>query len=202
MADINTEVVGAEPATRQQRQKHKLDFKEFKLKTSIDDAFYARAHFQEFFRRMGVQLVVLLAVALIAQSLISKMFTNPEVSLFYKVGVVLVAVMTFGIMPWLAKVRWPYMKQNNEFWLPEQRYVLNLKGLALCTKHGDRRLQWREIRRIFETNEAIVFVVYKFHMVVLPLAEFNEDEKQQIRELILYCTRNMRIKTKLKSKRR
>ena len=41
MADINTEVVGAEPATRQQRQKHKLDFKEFKLKTSIDDAFYA-----------------------------------------------------------------------------------------------------------------------------------------------------------------
>ena len=151
---------------------------------------------------MGTQLVIVLAVALVAQSIISQMFTNPEVSLFYKIGVVLVAVMSFGVLPWLAKVRWPYMKKNNDFWLSEQRYVLNLKGLSVCTRHGDRRMQWREIRRIFETNEAIVFVIYKFHMVVLPLAEFNEDEKQQIRELILYCTRNMRIKTKLKSKRR
>lgn len=202
MADINTEVVGGEQPVRQQRQKHKLDFKEFKLKTTIDDAFYARAHFQEFFRRMGTQLVIVLAVALVAQSIISQMFTNPEVSLFYKIGVVLVAVMSFGVLPWLAKVRWPYMKKNNDFWLSEQRYVLNLKGLSVCMRHGDRRMQWREIRRIFETNEAIVFVIYKFHIVVLPLAEFNEDEKQQIRELILYCTRNMRIKTKLKSKRR
>lgn len=202
MADINAEVVGGElNKPQEQRKKHKLDFKEFKLKTEISDEFYARAHFQEFFRRTSTQLMVLLAVALIAQSIISKMFFNPEVGLFYKVGVVLVALITFVIMPWMAKVRWPYMKKSNDFWLPEQRYTLNLKGLNVCTKHGDRRLQWREVRRIFETDEAIVFVLYKFHMVVLPMSRFTPEEKRQIRELILYCTRNMRIKTKLKPRR-
>lgn len=199
MADINNEVVGAPQKPQQEKQKkHKLDFKEFKFKTSIDDAFYARAHFEEFMRRTGTQLVILLAVAVIAQSLVAKTFFNPEVSLYYKVGIVLVGLMSFVAMPLLAKKRWPYMKQNNDFWLPEQRFVLNLKGLAVSTRHGDRRLQWRELRKIFETNEAIVFVVYKFHIVVMPLGEFTEEEKQQIRELILYCTRNMRIKTKLK----
>lgn len=202
MADINTEIVGAAPnKQKEQRKKHKLDFKEFKLKTTIDDAFYARAHFQEFFKRMSVQLVVLLAAALVAQALISKMYFNPEVGLLPKIGVPLVAIMTFVVMPWLAKVRWPHIKQSNDFWLAEQRFVLNLKGLDVCTKHGDRRLQWREIRRIFETNEAICFVVYGFHMVVLPVSGFDDEEKRQIRDLILYCTRNMRIKTKLKSRR-
>lgn len=199
MADINTEVVGGPQKPQQEKQKkHKLDLKEFKFKTTLDDAFYARAHFEEFFRRTGTQLVVLLAVALIAQSLLAKTFVNPEVSLLYKVGIVMVGLMTFVAMPLLAKKRWPYMKQANDFWLLEQRFVLNLKGVSVNSRHGDRRLQWRELRKIFETNEAIVFVVYKFHMVVMPLNEFTEEEKQQIRKLILYCTRNMRIKPKLK----
>ncbi len=203
MADINNEVVGAPQKNQQEKQKkHKLDFKEFKFKTSIDDAFYARAHFEEFFRRTGTQLMIVLAVALIAQSLIAKTFFNPEISLFYKFGIVLVALITFVAMPLLAKKRWPYMKQNNDFWLPEQRFVLNLKGLDANSRRGERRLQWRELRKIFETNEAIVFVVYKFHMVVMPLKDFTEDEKQQIRKLILYCTRNMRIKPKLKKVKR
>lgn len=203
MADINTEVVGGSQKTQQEKQKkHKLDFKEFKFKTSLDDAFYARAHFEEFFRRTGTQLVFLLAVAVIAQALITNAFFNPEISLYQKIGIVLVGLMTFVAMPLLAKKRWPYMKQSNDFWLPEQRFVLNLKGLSVSSRHGDRRLQWRELRKIFETNEAIVFVVYRFHMVVMPLSDFTEEEKQQIRDLILYCTRNMRIKTKLKRLKR
>jgi len=202
MADINTEVVGAAPSLqKEQRKKHKLDFKEFKLKTKIDDDFYARAHFSEFYRRLNVQIIVLLAVVLVAQSLISQMYFNPEVSLLLKIGVPVVAVLTFVVMPWLVKARWKHIKQNNDFWLTEQRFVLNTKGLDVGTHHGDRRLQWREIRRIFETNEAICFVVYGFHMVVLPLAGFDDEEKRQIRDLILYCTRNMRIKIKLKKRR-
>ena len=133
MADINTEVVGGPQKTQQEKQKkHKLDFKEFKFKTSLDDAFYARAHFEEFFRRTGTQLVVLLAVAVIAQALITNAFFNPEISLYQKIGIVLVGLMTFVAMPLLAKKRWPYMKKSNDFWLPEQRCVLNLKGFPLA----------------------------------------------------------------------
>lgn len=203
MADINKEVVGeAMNAEKKAQNRAKLEYREFRYKTSISDEFYARAHFQEFFRRTNVQLVILLAVAMVAQSLLSGTFTNPDVGWFAKGSVVLVALLSFFVMPMLAKTRWEYMKNNNDFWVENQRYILNGKGISVSSKHGDRRLQWKEVRRIFESDEAIVFSLYKFHMVVLPMNEFESNEKQRIRELIYYYTRTTRIKPKLNNKRR
>lgn len=202
MADINAELVGGAAVKKENNKKKKLDLKEFKLKCHIDDQFYARAHFQEFFRRPGTQLVVLLAVALITQAILAKTFTDPEIGTLYKAGIVLVGVCTFIGMPLVVKGRWRIIKQGNDFWLNDQSYTLNSKGLlAKNRRRGEHRLQWREIRKIYETNEAILFVVYKFHMVVLPLGEFSEDEQEQVREIIRYCTRNMRIKVKLNKRR-
>lgn len=202
MADINQEVVGeAVQAEKKARRNLKLEYKEFRYKTSINDEFYARAHFQEFFRRTNVQLVILLAVAMVAQSLISGTFTDPEAGWFTKGSILAVALLSFFVMPMLAKTRWQYMKQNNDFWVDDQRYLINAKGIFVSSKHGDRRLQWREVRRIFETDEAIIFTLYKFHMVVLPMKEFEAGEKQRIRDLIYYYTRTTRIKPKLNGKR-
>lgn len=195
-ADINEEQYGRRVKSESSKRQ-KLDTKEIKLKCHIEDKFFARAHFQEFFRRPGTQLVILLAVALLVQSLLAGTFTDPEISLFYKAGIVMVALGTFVLMPLLANGRWSHIKAGNDFWLNDQSFVLNTKGVQAKSKHGDRRLQWREIRRIFETNEAIVFTLYRFHMVVLPLTSFSQDEKHQIREIIRYCTRNLKVKPKL-----
>lgn len=202
MADINKEVVGeAATAEKKARRSAKVDLKEFRYKASISDEFYARAHFQEFFRRTNVQLVILLAVAMVVQSLISGTFTNPEVGWLTKGAIVLVALISFFVMPMLAKTRWQFMKQNNDFWVPDQRFLINGKGISVTSKHGDRRLQWREVRRIFESDEAIIFSMYKFHMLVLPMKDFEPNEKQRIRDMIYYYTRTTRIKPKLNNKR-
>ena len=94
------------------------------------------------------------------------------------------------------------MRDNNDFWVNDQRIVLNFKGVSVCSHHGDRRLHWREFSRIFETDESIVFVLLKFHMVVLPLAGLPEDEKEQIRGMIRKNTANQRARVKLKRRKR
>lgn len=203
MADINKDVVGeAVSAEKKARSNAKVEYREFRYKTAISDEFYARAHFQEFFRRTNVQLVILLAVAMVVQALLSGTFTDPEVGWLTKGAIVLVALLSFFVMPMLAKTRWEYMKNNNDFWVANQRFILNGKGISVSSKHGDRRLQWKEVRRIFESDEAIIFSLYKFHMLVLPMNEFEANEKQRIRELIYYYTRTTRIKPKLNNKRR
>lgn len=203
MADINREIVGETiKEEKKTRRNAKLEYKEFRYKTAISDEFYAKAHFQEIFRRTNVQLMVLLAIAMVVQAFLSGTFTDPEVGWVTKICVVAIALIAFFILPMLAKTRWEFMKKNNDFWVPEQRFLMNAKGLSVSSKHGDRRLQWREIRRIFETDSAIVFVMYKFHVVVLPMTEFEENEKQRVRDLIMNYTRNTRIKPKLNKKRR
>lgn len=202
MADINSEVVGAEQVRQDTIKSHKLENKEFKIKLTISDAQYKRAHFQEFFRRGWSQLIILLAVALLVQTLVSGSFTNPDVSMTAKAGVVLVAVVSFIGMPIYVKNRWKFMRDNNDFWVNDQRLVLNFKGVSVCSHHGDRRLHWREFSKIIETDEAIIFVLLKFHMVVLPLAGLSEDEREQIRELIRKNTANQRAKVKLKRRKR
>lgn len=202
MADINGEVVGAQKERETAVKSHKVENKEFKIRLTISDAQYKRAHFQEFFRRGWSQLIILLAIALLVQSILSGAFFDPEVGLATKLGVVAVALVTFIGMPAFVKGRWKFMRENNDFWVNDQRIVLNFKGVSVCSHHGDRRLHWREFSRIIETDEAIVFVLLKFHMVVLPLKELSEEEQEQIREMIRHYTSNQRAKVKLKRRRR
>ena len=197
MADINEQVVGSAAPKKDNQKNARLKTREFKLKTSISDEQYAQAHFQEFYRRTGVQLVVIMAIVLVAQGLISGTFTDPETSVITKAGLILVALGAFLVMPMIVKTRWQHIKRNNDFWVNEQSYVLNGKGLAVKSNHGDRRLQWRELQRIFEVNDTIIFTLYKFHIIVLPLGGFSDEEKQQIREIVLHNTRNLRVKAKL-----
>lgn len=202
MSDINAELVGANQAPKDARKSHKLASKEFKLRVTITDAQYQRAHFYEFIRRTFTQLIIILAVALVVQALLAGTFTDPEVPMTTKAGIVLIAAITFIGMPLFVKGRWQFMRDNNDFWVNDQRFTLNYKGLACISHHGDRRLSWREFKKIMETDEAILFVLLKFHMVVLPLAGFSEEEKQQIRDLIIRNTGAMRVKPKLKKPRR
>ncbi|HIU10058.1 MAG TPA: YcxB family protein [Candidatus Avidehalobacter gallistercoris] len=202
MADINSDLVGAEQARQDAIKSHKLENKEFKIKLTISDAQYQRAHFEEFFRRGWSQLIILLAVALLVQTLLTGSFTNPDVPWTTKAGVVLVVLFSFLGMPIYVKKRWKFMRDNNDFWVNDQRIVLNFKGVSVCSHHGDRRLHWREFSRIFETDESIVFVLLKFHMVVLPLAGLPEDEKEQIRGMIRKNTANQRARVKLKRRKR
>lgn len=202
MADINAELVGANKPKNDARKSHKLETKEFKMRVTISDAQYRRAHIYEFIRRTFTQLMIIIAIALVAQALIAGTFTDPEVPVTTKAGVVLVAVITFIGIPLFLNGRWKFMRDNNDFWVNDQRFTLNYKGLACISHHGDRRLAWREFKKILETDEAILFVLVKFHMVVLPLAGFDEDEKQQIRDLIIRNTGAMGTKPKLKKPRR
>lgn len=198
MADINAELMGAQKPQHDARKSHKLASKEFKLRVEITDEQYKKAHFYEFTRRTFTQLIIILAVVLVAQAVISGSFTNPEVPLYTKAGVILVAALAFIGLPLFVKGRWRFMRDHNDFWVNDQRFTLNFKGLACISHHGDRRLAWREFNKIMETDEGILFVLTKFHMVVLPLDGFSDDEKQQIRDLIIRNTGAMRIKPKLK----
>jgi hypothetical protein len=193
LADINEEIVGAKTGKKDNRKNHKLE-------TSISDAQYTKAHIFEFFRRPMTQVVILLSVALLVQALLNKTFVNPEVPLLQKVGIVAIALVCVVGMPLFVRGKWKFIKENNDFWLNEQRYTLNVKGVGVLSHHGERRLQWREIKKIYESDDAILFTLYKFHMVVLPLEGFSEDERHQIRELIRYNTRNLRVKVKLAKK--
>jgi hypothetical protein len=146
------------------------------------------------------QVVILLAIALLVQAILNKTFVDPEVSLLQKLGIVAIALVCVVGMPLFVRGRWKFIKENNDFWVNEQRLILNVKGINVLSHHGERRLQWREIKKIYESEDAILFTLVKFHMVVLPLAGFSEEERHQIRELIRYNTRNLRVKVKLAKK--
>lgn len=200
MADINEEVVGTKSDKKDSRKSHKLESREFKLKTTITDAQYTKAHIFEFFRRPMTQVVILLAIALLVQAILNKTFVDPDVPLLQKLGIVAIALVCVVGMPLFVRGRWKFIKENNDFWVNEQRLILNVKGINVLSHHGERRLQWREIKKIYESEDAILFTLVKFHMVVLPLAGFSEEERHQIRELIRYNTRNLRVKVKLAKK--
>lgn len=202
MADINEEIVGAKKQRKDTNKSQKFEGKEIKLRTEISDDMYRRAHMYEFTRRTFNQILIIIAAALLVQSFLTGTFTNPEVPLTTKLGVIVVAFVTFVAMPLFVHGRWRFMRDHNDFWVADQRYTLNFKGLACISNHGDRRLAWREFSKIVETDEAILFVLMKFHMVVLPMRGLDEDEKQQIRDLIMRYTRGLRVKPKLKKTRR
>lgn len=202
MADINEELVGAKKPHKDANKSQKIESKEIKVRTEISDDVYRRAHMYEFTRRTFNQILIIVAVALLVQSFLTGAFTNPEVPLTTKLGVIAVALITFVAMPLFVSGRWKFMRDNNDFWVNDQRFTLNFKGVACISNHGDRRLAWREFKKIVETDEAILFVLVKFHMVVLPTKGFTEDEKQQIRDLIMRNTNGLRAKPKLKKTRR
>lgn len=201
MANINAETVGANKP-RKDAKSQKFEAKEIKLKMEISDDTYRRAHLYEFTRRPFNQILIILAAALLIQSFAVGTFTDPEVAIGTKLGIIVVAFVTFVAMPLFVHGRWHFMRDNNDFWVKEQRYTMNFKGLSCISKHGDRRLAWREFNKIVETDDAILFVLVKFHMVVLPTKGMSADEKQQIRELVQRYTRGLRIKPKLKKQRR
>lgn len=202
MADINEELVGAKKPHKDANKSQKIESKEIKVRTEISDDVYRRAHMYEFTRRTFNQILIIVAVALLVQSFLTGAFTDPEVPLTTKLGVIAVALITFVAMPLFVSGRWKFMRDNNDFWVNDQRFTLNFKGVACISNHGDRRLAWREFKKIVETDEAILFVLVKFHMVVLPTKGFTEDEKQQIRDLIMRNTNGLRAKPKLKKTRR
>lgn len=202
MADINAEVVGANKPPKNAHKTIKMESKEFKMRTDISDEVYRRAHVYEFIHRTFTQLMIIIAVALVAQALISGTFTDPEVPLTTKLGIVFIAAVGFIGIPLFVNGRWQFMRDNNDFWVNDQRYTINFKGVACVSHHGDRRIAWREFKRIIETDEAIIFVLVKFHMIILPTKGLSDDEKQQLRDLITRNTQSMRTKLKLKKSRR
>ena len=117
-------------------------------------------------------------------------------STLYWVGILAIQLIAFVGLPLFVKNRCNKLQKNNDFWVNDQKYVVNGKGLSLVSQHGDRRLEWREFRRIFETNEAMVFVVHKFHMVVLPTKEMTQDEKANLRQIVARNTQATRLKPK------
>lgn len=202
MADINAEMVGANKPRKDANKSQKFEGKEIKMRAEISDDVYRRAHMYEFTRRTFNQILIIIAAALVIQSFLTGTFTDPEVPLTTKLGVIVVALVTFVAIPLFVSNRWKFMRDNNDFWVNDQRFTLNFKGVACISHHGDRRLAWREFSKIIETDEAILFVLLKFHMAVLPMKGFNEDEKQQVRDLIMRYTRGLRVKPKLKKPRR
>lgn len=202
MADINAEVVGANKPHKDANKSQKIESKEIKLRTEISDEVYRRAHMYEFTRRPFNQILIIIAVALLVQAFLTGTFSDPEVALSTKLGIIVIALVTFVAMPLFVSGRWKFMRENNDFWVNNQRFTLNFKGLACVSNHGDRRLAWREFKKIVETDEAILFVLVKFHMVVIPTKGLNEDEKQQLRALIMRNTNGLRAKPKLKKTRR
>lgn len=202
MADINAEMVGANKPHKDANKSQKIESKEIKLRTEISDEVYRRAHMYEFTRRPFNQILIIIAVALLVQAFLTGTFTDPEVPLTTKLGIIVIALVTFVAMPLFVSGRWKFMRENNDFWVNNQRFTLNFKGLACVSNHGDRRLAWREFKKIVETDEAILFVLVKFHMVVIPTRGLNEDEKQQLRALIMRNTNGLRAKPKLKKTRR
>lgn len=202
MANINAEIVGANKAHKETQKNRKFENSEIKLRAEISDDVYRRAHMYEFTRRTFNQILIIVAVALIIQAFLTGTFTDPEVPLTTKLGIIVIGLVTFVVMPLFVSNRWKFMRDNNDFWVNNQRFTLNFKGLACVSNHGDRRLAWREFKKIVETDEAILFVLVKFHMVVLPMGSFSEDEKQQIRALISRNTAALKVKPKLKKPRR
>lgn len=197
MADINGEVVGAK-AQRDALKNHKLESRELKFKVSISDEEYQKAHKYEFFHRTFSQLVILIAIVMLAQSLINGTFTDPNEPAFTKILILVTVFVALIGMPVFVGTQMGNIKKNNDFWVNDQRFVLNFKGVSVCSQHGDRRLRWREFTRITESENAILFKLYRFHMIVLPLDEFRPDEKQQIKEIIMENTRNLQVKVKLR----
>lgn len=202
MADINAEVVGAHKQPKDSQKHRKIENTEIKLRAEISDDVYRRAHMFEFTRRTFNQILIIIAVALVIQAFMTGTFTDPDVPLTTKLGIIVIALVTFVAMPLFVSGRWQFMRDHNDFWVNNQRFTMNFKGLACVSNHGDRRLAWREFKKIVETDEAILFVLVKFHMVVLPMKDFSEDEKQQIRALINRYTAGMKLKPKLKKPRR
>lgn len=197
MADINGEVVGAK-AQRDAHKNHKMESRELKFKANITDEQYQKAHKYEFFHRTFTQLVILIAIVMLAQSLINGTFTNPDEPMFTKISIILTAFVALIGMPAFVGTQMGNIKKNNDFWVNNQRFVLNFKGVSVSSQHGDRRLRWREFTRITESEDAILFKLYRFHMIVLPLADFRPDEKQQIKDIIMDNTRNLQVKVKLR----
>lgn len=181
---------------KEKKQHADLDKSEFKGKFEVTDEDYSTAIFSEFMTRTRTKVLYLCTFLIAFQFWYALSYLEADYSIAYTIAIVLVILLGFIGTPLFVKARSRKLGNKNDFWLNEQRYTVNNKGFSVLSQHGERRLKWQEIRRVFQTGSSIVLVVYNFHMVVVPTKGLSREEKTNLKKIILRNTQALKTKVK------